>query len=214
MKEKDQVFGQKCIALLAKYDPSTHLLKTYQCSFIEDLNEFSATLPKSGMMQNGKLYQQSTLEPRTFGTGYGLLPTHSIPTPTTQDHIERKSTSKEKLNFETNKSVTLDRFVKQFPEKMPFATPSAADSVGAHGGGMGRSLRTDIWEWKKKMFPTPTAQDSKNDGGPSQYERNSLPLNAVVKESAEVTGQLNPAWVEWLMGFPIGWTDLKDSETQ
>jgi len=24
------------------------------------------------------------------------------------------------------------------------------------------------------------------------------------------TGQLNPTWVEWLMGFPIGWTDLED----
>lgn len=22
-------------------------------------------------------------------------------------------------------------------------------------------------------------------------------------------GQLNPDWVEWLMGWPIGWTDLK-----
>ncbi len=26
-------------------------------------------------------------------------------------------------------------------------------------------------------------------------------------------GQLNPTWVEWLIGFPIGWSDLKDSET-
>jgi hypothetical protein len=26
-------------------------------------------------------------------------------------------------------------------------------------------------------------------------------------------GKLNPTWVEWLMGFPTGWTDLKDSET-
>ena len=24
-----------------------------------------------------------------------------------------------------------------------------------------------------------------------------------------ITGQLNPTWVEWLMGWPIGWTDLK-----
>ena len=24
------------------------------------------------------------------------------------------------------------------------------------------------------------------------------------------TGTLNPMWVEWLMGFPIGWTDLED----
>ena len=26
-------------------------------------------------------------------------------------------------------------------------------------------------------------------------------------------GQLNPTWVEWLMGFPLGWTDLNASET-
>ena len=26
-------------------------------------------------------------------------------------------------------------------------------------------------------------------------------------------GQLNPNWVEWLMGWPIGWTDLKPLET-
>jgi DNA (cytosine-5)-methyltransferase 1 len=26
-------------------------------------------------------------------------------------------------------------------------------------------------------------------------------------------GQLNPTWVEWLMGFPLGWTDLEPSET-
>ena len=23
-------------------------------------------------------------------------------------------------------------------------------------------------------------------------------------------GSLNPTWVEWLMGYPIGWTDLED----
>ena len=31
------------------------------------------------------------------------------------------------------------------------------------------------------MFPTPTVQDSENDGGPSQYKRNTVPLNAIVK---------------------------------
>jgi DNA (cytosine-5)-methyltransferase 1 len=25
----------------------------------------------------------------------------------------------------------------------------------------------------------------------------------------ELTGPLNPEWVEWLMGWPLGWTDLK-----
>lgn len=27
-------------------------------------------------------------------------------------------------------------------------------------------------------------------------------------------GQLNPMWVEWLMGFPIGWTDCEPSATR
>ena len=53
-----------------------------------------------------------------------------------------------------------------------------------------------------KMWPTPTVQDASNNAGPSQFRRNSLPLNAAIG------GALNPTWVEWLMGFPPGWTDL------
>lgn len=56
-------------------------------------------------------------------------------------------------------------------------------------------------------WPTPTAQDAKNNGAPSQMARNTKPLNA------EVGGKLNPMWVEWLMGWPIGWTGLEPLET-
>jgi len=40
-------------------------------------------------------------------------------------------------------------------------------------------------------------------------------LGEQVNETHKVkqTGQLNPSWVEWLMGWPIGWTDLKPLET-
>ena len=213
LKERNQVFGQRCTVLLGRYDQDLHSLRTYQCSLFGEEQELLATLPSSAMIRNGKLYQQDTLEHRTYGTGFGSSATHSIPTPTASDHIERKSTSSETMNFDTNKTVTLDRFVKKFPRRMPFATPSASDSKGSSGGGMGRSLRTDIWEWKK-MFPTPTAQDSKNDGGKSQHRRNSIALNTLVKDSENQSGQLSPTFVEWLMGFPIGWTELEDSETQ
>ena len=43
----------------------------------------------------------------------------------------------------------------------------------------------------------------KDKGYPSEYGRNEIPL------AAQVGGPLNPDWVEWLMGWPIGWTDLK-----
>jgi len=32
-------------------------------------------------------------------------------------------------------------------------------------------------------------------------------------EGKPITGSLNPEFVEWLMGFPIGWTELEPSET-
>jgi hypothetical protein len=51
------------------------------------------------------------------------------------------------------------------------------------------------------LLPTLTKNDASNNAGPGQYRRNSLPLNAVAG------GPLNPAWAEWLMGWPIGWTD-------
>ena len=52
------------------------------------------------------------------------------------------------------------------------------------------------------LLPTPTANDAKNNGSPSRYNRNSLPLDAIAG------GSLNPEWVEILMGFPVGWTEI------
>mgnify|MGYP004402278155 CR=1 FL=1 len=55
------------------------------------------------------------------------------------------------------------------------------------------------------MWPTPTARDHKDNGkSPSELMRNSKTL------ATHAGGTLNPTWVEWLQGYPIGWTDLKD----
>lgn len=62
-------------------------------------------------------------------------------------------------------------------------------------------------ESQRETFPTPTVNDSKNNNPPSQALRNTPPLNVVVG------GIMNPAWVEWLMGWPLGWTDLHASAT-
>ena len=58
-----------------------------------------------------------------------------------------------------------------------------------------------------KMGPTPIATDWKNRGC-KDYRK-----NRKHQLQTEVGGQLNPTWVEYLMGFPLGWTDLNASET-
>ena len=56
-------------------------------------------------------------------------------------------------------------------------------------------------------WPTPTAHNAKEGAFPAEYNRKTLTL------AAEVGGKLNPSWVEWLMGWPLGWTDLRQLET-
>ena len=68
-----------------------------------------------------------------------------------------------------------------------------------------------------KLWPTPTAHISKEGGYPSEYSRNTPSLTSLATQAdqkPQQSGSLNPAWVEWLMGFPIGHTDLSLSETQ
>jgi hypothetical protein len=63
---------------------------------------------------------------------------------------------------------------------------------------------------KGNMWPTPTVDDADNSTlPPSQINRDSV-VGAVMREGHG--GQLNPNWVEWLMGWPIGWTALKPLE--
>jgi hypothetical protein len=58
-------------------------------------------------------------------------------------------------------------------------------------------------------FPIPIAKDAKASLSPADYRRKSPHLEIVAREGSLDAGRLNPNWVEWLMGWPIGWTDLK-----
>ena len=67
------------------------------------------------------------------------------------------------------------------------------------------------------MFPTPNASDNRNRGNlsnPAVQRRlkkgKQLGLSMVV---SPVSGQLNPEWVEWLMGYPKDYT-LPEEETK
>ena len=71
-----------------------------------------------------------------------------------------------------------------------------------------------------KLWPTPTTQEvehpqaeltatgrRKSKNGKTSH---SLCLADAVQMTSANGGKLNPTWVEWLMGFPTGWTDLED----
>ena len=85
------------------------------------------------------------------------------------------------------------------------------------------------------LLPTPQSRDWK-DTGPTQGNRNSINLGTWVHRyptptgsdlkhkrtrykqggralSYVIGGKLNPNWVEWLMGWPVGWTDCEPLET-
>lgn len=67
---------------------------------------------------------------------------------------------------------------------------------------------------QKAMFPTVTT-GAGMCGETGNYQQLKA-LESAGKISSEERrsmaagngGQLNPTWVEWLMGFPLGWTDL------
>lgn len=210
LRAQDQDYGAKSPAWLASYDRNTSSWKTSQHSLVEGLDEFLETWPRSGTTRNGIAYQLPPLALRTYGTGFGSSPTHSIPTPTAQDHIERQSTSTSVLNYETNKSVSLDRFAKMWPT--PRASPNEnrqtkltpSQKAGKHGINLAAAVH---------LWPTPKSRDWKDGASAGTFQRSSPDSGKVVGQST-TTGALNPTWVEWLMGFPLGWTVSKAWETR
>ena len=90
-------------------------------------------------------------------------------------------------------------------------TPKASDSKGSGPAGS-KSAEHDLARGNLKgvvLYATPCARDYRT-GQRKRYE-NPERMNAL---NDQIGGQLNPMWVEWLMGFPIGWTDLNASETR
>jgi len=69
------------------------------------------------------------------------------------------------------------------------------------------------------LWPTPRAGSMCGGTGAADKIEERYSDGTITSEERQAMragngGKLNPTWVEWLMGFPTGWTDSKDSETQ
>jgi hypothetical protein len=200
--------GQSSPVLLAKYDPDSRSWRTSQCSLLESEGDgfsvFSETWPRSGLMRNGIAYQLQPLVRLTKGIASGLLPTPSAQEAGEIDpeNIEGELKPNSRVYLKSSgrhAQITLNRYVKLWPT--PHGMSKDGKSNGPSGNELGRAVN-------QSLLPTPAARDWKDGGYPSEFERHSPGL------AAHAGGSLNPMWVEWLMGFPLGWTALKDSETR
>ena len=189
--EPDQACGDTWRGSLAKFDPATSSWRTAQPSLLEDLGESSVTWPRSGMTAGGQCWELPMLGRRTSETGSGLWAT-----PSATDG-QRGGTITENMT-----GVSLAQMVKT-PARWP--TPIASDSRGSSGKLVpGKQVQLV----DAVRFATPTARDWRSGKASKEtMERNSRPL------SEQIGGSLNPTWVEWLMGWPLGWTDLRPSAT-
>ena len=173
----------------AKFDPVSCSWRTAQPSLLGDSDEFSPTWPRSGMTAGGLCWELPISAPPISGIGSGLW----VPTPCALD--ARPITG-------GNLYVTKTGTVRH---------------MRPDGKSSNRGLAASA-----AMWPTPTVCGNYNRKGASApsgdglatavmkcatHDRNSRPL------SEQIGGSLNPPWVEWLMGWPIGWTDLKPLET-
>lgn len=217
----------------AFFDPPTRSWKTSQGTFPLDSMESSVTWPRSGTTRNGRAYLRQPLVRLISGgdSSYLHTPTSTanqaspsmrsrdpgswFPTQCAQEDgksPEAYAAMKRRMKGGPRNTVTsLAVFVKMWPT--PGAS-KAANETALTCSGDGRTKPNKLgWAVAEaeRMWSTPRASANEN------RQTKPTPSQGLGKHgkssAAEVGGQLNPTWVEWLMGFPLGWTDLEPSET-
>lgn len=222
-------FGTILGESFARFDHVSSSWKTSQESLMGDLTPFLGTWPKSGSMLNGvcskrpKLVQTITVADFSYSP---IVPKEVVTFPTpTASQIATEGTTRLYRNLYLNKTLTLEEAtimnfnynpLNQKGNLKIYPTPTAqeAQKAGKYAKGqMGQSL--SAMAKRGQLFNTPTTRDGANSTlPPSHANWDSLTGDMIRLGEARPGGVLNPQWVEWLMGWPIGWTDLERVEME
>jgi hypothetical protein len=138
------------------------------------------------MIVDGQLFQPLMLARPTFENDGSCLPRIATPRPCSG-----------KRSSGANRTEIMNG-LKMWP------TPVASQYGSNQGGGNGRQgPKRPSLSQMVQMFPTPRASEAtRGPGGSKNRKEHQKTL------SQKVGGQLNPEFVEWLMGYRIGWTAL------
>jgi hypothetical protein len=187
----DQDSGGNITASSRKRSRRGSSRKTYQPFALADWTTYSGASLRSGMTRNGIVYPLQPLVPHTVEIESGSWAT---PTANPSNSCTLEAGLKEAARLHPQGRWTLWSQVaaQEVHQNRMWPTPAARDYKGANG------YETTI----KKLA----------DGGRPHLDQ--FPNAVQLAEGRSIRGTLNPQWVEWLMGFPIGWTDLKHSGTR
>jgi len=218
--------GRKCCALLKKPGPVGSLVKMLLASprWGNKLVNFEWTFEQLPETRTTTFMRQYSHDKRE------CCSIHSVKT------LRKSVTRSSRLLFRLRQLEPIIGDTESGLLPQMAATPASWDCKGATGGGQGRSLRTDIHDLNKmiptprmegfdagrhrgkadsvhaavKMLPTPHASCSTGPGTQGREGGENLQTKVGKRPGLK----LQPAFVEYLMGFPIGWTDLKPLETR
>lgn len=220
--------GGKWFGSFTRWNPETSTWRTPQCSLLGGSDEFSETWPNSGSMRNGECWERSTLELHISESGSGLLPTPVAID--TGSRFNRSASDGAALRPTLGAMARFDLWPtpmargsldggsnsrKAAKARGNWPTPTARDHKGPNskpysqrgGGTKGEQLSNAV------IWRTPNASDGRQWSNQSMAERlakgQQLRLTTQVSPEGGKGGLLNPEWVEWLMGWPIGWTALQ-----
>ena len=194
--------GLKCLELYQNSGPLGSLVRTLLGSSIWRSTRCALTWKTRVTPSKRLLFRLVPSTPRTGGTDARLLPTV-----TAQDYKHRGPNSRQQ---------GLPEYVRMWP------TPKASDYKGSGPAGT-KSAVHDLKKHNLKgvvmFYPTPTTGAGLCGGTGNFQQLKKLQQAGQITEEERRNmsqgngGQLNPTWVEWLMGFPLGWTDLNALET-
>ena len=186
--------GPTPLELLGKWDRSSSSWKTSQVSLLTLTSDtFSGPWPRAGMVAGGTAYRLRPLAPITKGTGSGLWPTPKA-SPSGPDFARmfRPKSGGDDLVTAVAKKMIPTPTVNMITGGPNHASPSVLKAK--HG--------LNLTGYVEK-YPTPCRRDWRS-GKSKDAPRDQL--------NERIGGILNPLWVEWLMGWPIGWTGLEPLE--
>jgi hypothetical protein len=225
LPESVRDFGRSMRESLEKFGLNLSLPKTHHCFELGDLELSSKTWPRWGMMQDGACWELGTLVRPIKETECGSWRTPAAREPGINvERLETKSGEPvgsmcRHYDKQTGRVAQIG-LTQQVRAKAAWSTPTRRDWKGTNAPeGLtrkdGKSRLDQLpnavaygGTQTQQKWMTPQARDWKGPSGRAyKGEAKDQP------SQTQQAGQLNPSWVEWLMGWPIGWTDSKPLET-